>query len=190
MKRILGFILGFVLLSASTGLTQEPADATNNPDPATREQVLKIFQLMDVPKQMSTVAAGMKQQLLPSMMQDLKKRVPDAPPEMLQEISGVFTDNMTDMFNTVGGETATQAMIPIYEKHLSKKEADALIAFYSSPEGQSFMKKSPVMGLEAMQSMFSSLKAKIESMSQQSEGRIEEICKKYGVEIKPAVRGN
>ncbi len=42
-------------------------------------------------------------------------------------------------------------MVPVYEKHLTKGEVDALVAFYSDPKGQKILNEMPAMTSEAMQ---------------------------------------
>jgi hypothetical protein len=47
-----------------------------------------------------------------------------------------------------------QAMIPVYQKHLTKGDIDGLIAFYSTPTGQKVLKETPAMTSEAMQTSY------------------------------------
>ena len=42
-------------------------------------------------------------------------------------------------------------MTPVYQKHLTKGDVDALVTFYSSPTGQKVLKEMPAMTGEAMQ---------------------------------------
>ncbi len=42
-------------------------------------------------------------------------------------------------------------MIPIYQRHLTKTDLDAVISFYASPVGQKLLKEQPAMMAESMQ---------------------------------------
>jgi hypothetical protein len=47
-------------------------------------------------------------------------------------------------------EELTELIIPIYDRHLSMTELQALIAFYSTPTGQSILQKLPTVTYESM----------------------------------------
>jgi hypothetical protein len=57
-----------------------------------------------------------------------------------------------DMFRDLPIEELVQAMIPAYQKYLSKSDVDALVAFYTTPTGQKILKEMPLVSAEAMQS--------------------------------------
>ncbi len=45
------------------------------------------------------------------------------------------------------------AMIPVYQRHLTHGDVDAIIGFYSSPVGQKMTREMPEMMKEAMQAV-------------------------------------
>lgn len=46
-----------------------------------------------------------------------------------------------------------EAMVPVYQKHLTKGDVAALTAFYSTPTGQKMLKELPQISAEAMQAV-------------------------------------
>jgi uncharacterized protein len=58
---------------------------------------------------------------------------------------------MDDMFKDLPIEELLQVMIPVYQKHLTKEDVEALNAFYSTPSGQRILKEMPAVTAEAMQ---------------------------------------
>ena len=43
------------------------------------------------------------------------------------------------------------AMVPIYQKHLSKGDLESILAFYSSPVGRKLLREQPAMMQESME---------------------------------------
>jgi hypothetical protein len=165
-----------VLFCSLAGFAQQPA---SNPDPATPEQVGRIFQLLNLDSQMKAISGPMRQQALAMSMQELKKQHPDAPPDMISEVQSAFDEMFTGTFNTISGKLITDTMGPVYQKYLTRAEADAVIAFYTSAEGQSFMKKAPVITVEAMQTIMPKMQEQMASLNQQFKVRMEAIMAKY-----------
>jgi uncharacterized protein len=60
---------------------------------------------------------------------------------------------MDDLFQDMPFDEMMQAMVPVYQKHLTKGDIDALVAFYSSPTGQKMLKEMPAIMGEAMENM-------------------------------------
>jgi hypothetical protein len=58
-----------------------------------------------------------------------------------------------------------QAIVPVYQKHFTKGDLTALIAFYSSPTGQKFLRETPAIAAESMQSMMPILQKYMATMN-------------------------
>ncbi|MFZ0800325.1 MAG: DUF2059 domain-containing protein [Terriglobales bacterium] len=54
------------------------------------------------------------------------------------------------VFKDLPVDEIIDAMVPIYQKHLTKSDLEAVIAFYSSPVGQKLLKEQPAMMAEGM----------------------------------------
>lgn len=164
-----------ILAVAVVSFAQQPVKS----DPATPEQITKMFQLLNIDAQMAATSAGMKQQMIAMTLEDVKKRKPDAPPAMLTEVSEAYGEMFTEMFKTFSGKMLMDVIGPVYQKHLTRAEADAVIAFYSSPEGKSFLEKMPAISIAAMQAMMPRMQEQLEPLGAKFKVRLDEIMAKY-----------
>jgi len=62
-----------------------------------------------------------------------------------------FLDDFRKEMKKEGINDLYELVIPIYKKHISEDELDAIISFYKSSAGQSYLKKSPLIMNESMQ---------------------------------------
>jgi hypothetical protein len=60
---------------------------------------------------------------------------------------------MDDMFANMPMDEMMQAMVPAYQKHLTKGDIDNLVAFYSTPTGEKLLRDMPAIMAESMQDM-------------------------------------
>jgi hypothetical protein len=56
-----------------------------------------------------------------------------------------------DIFENLPIDEIINAMIPIYQRHLTKGDIEGLVAFYSTPTGQKLLKELPEISKEGMQ---------------------------------------
>ena len=66
---------------------------------------------------------------------------------------------------------------PIYERHVSHKDVDAMIAFYSSPAGQHLLDTQPVIMQEYVPLVMKRAQESSEALSQEMMNDIQEIVK-------------
>lgn len=69
--------------------------------------------------------------------------------------NGEATDEFWEKFRSeIKGEGLNKLydmLVPIYQKHLTEQEVDAIIAFYETPEGRALVGKTPFIMQESMQ---------------------------------------
>jgi hypothetical protein len=145
MKRTSSFLI-VMLFSCATAVSQQPP---SGPAP-TKEDIDKYYE--------ATHMEAMFNQSRQLMRDEMKKRVPDATPEMLDKA----TRQMDDFLHRLDLEALLQAMTPVYQKHLTKPDLDAMTTFYSSPSGQRILKEMPAMTSEAMQASRELVRKQIE----------------------------
>jgi hypothetical protein len=141
MKR---FALAILLsaLCASVSLAQQnPSDA-----PASKEEIEKYLDTMHARDLMKSTLDAVTKQMHQMIHDELKKQ-----PNLPADFEARMGKMMDDMFKNFPTEDLLQAMIPAYQKHLTKGDVDALTAFYSTPTGQKILKEMPAMTAEAMQ---------------------------------------
>ena len=180
MRKHLAWGISVVLLASVSVFAQSPAMADQ---PANREDVIKLFAVMRSHEQIHAVMDSMfKQQRL--ITHDLiKKQYPDTSEEEFQRLDSF----MDDFVKTFPLEAMMDDMIPVYQKHLSKTDVEAMIAFYSAPTGQKLLREMPAMMADSMQAMAPRLQQMMEKMRQRAEQMAkDEHEKKAGSSPKPA----
>jgi len=102
--------------------------------PATSAAHTKARHLLEL-----TGAAKLGLQMMEGMLANFKGMAPDVPDEFWKDFRArVKPDDLVDM------------LAPIYEKHLTEEDLDALIKFYESPVGRRFIEKQPLILADSM----------------------------------------
>jgi len=84
---------------------------------------------------------------------------------------------LDDMFRDMPFDDMMQAMVPVYQKHFTKGDVDALIAFYSSPTGQKMLRELPAIMGEAMESMTPMIEKYMETVRHRVEEQFAQALK-------------
>lgn len=163
-----GAILLVVLSLLSTvSFAQQPAG-----DQPSRDELMKMFDVLRVRQQtanvMETVLAQMKQQL----EGDIQKRYPNLSPEAQAKLEG----SISDAVNLYPVNEMLDDLIPVYQKHLTREDVDAIVGFYSSPAGQHFLDKMPMMTQEAMKTMMTKLQVRSAEYAEKVQKQADELA--------------
>ncbi len=118
-----------------------PADAP------TRDQVLTFLDLMQARKGMAAALESMKQIAKQGAEQSFRQKVPNPTPKQLEAVYGMIDG----MFAEMPLDEMMNAVISIYQRHLTKTDVEELIRFYSSPVGQKMISEQPQIMQESMQ---------------------------------------
>jgi uncharacterized protein len=175
LKRIF-LALTACLVFALTGVAQQSAADV----PATKDDVQRYLDVMHsremITKMMDAMSKPMHQMTHEQYLKD-KDKLPADFEEKMNRI-------MDDYMKNLPIEEMLQAMIPAYQKHLTKGDVDGLVAFYSSPTGQKVIQELPAITAEAMQSMIPLMRKQIDVMTGRMQEQIAQMKKQSGV--KPA----
>ncbi len=142
MKRILVILV--VALTVSAASAQFVAD-----QPATRDDIVKLFDVMRIRQQMELVTQQLLQQMQGMGREELKEHNPGVTPQQLAKADAITGKVM----KSVSTSDMVDDMIPVYQKHLSKADVDEMIKFYSTLTGQKILREMPAMTAEGMQAM-------------------------------------
>src|SRR5258708_1719284 len=115
--------------------------------PATRDDILALFNLMHVRDQVEPAMQFIAKQQRAIIHDNLKRQTPRVSPEDLARLDQFTTDIMKDL--PVDG--MLDDMVPVYQRHLTRSDVDAMSAFYSSPTGHKLLRDMPAMTNESMQ---------------------------------------
>ena len=128
-----------------------PADAPS------REQLLKLFGLLEVDKQMEAMK-GMMHEIMKSQAPSLSHLTPQQQKD-LDQLENDLTNKVMgpDYINAI-----LEGLIPIYQRSFTAADVDAVIRFYSSPTGQKFLHKQPEIIQEFMPKVMAEAQVRVQ----------------------------
>lgn len=143
---------------SKTTVSQGTATQTSAADRPSREDVLKMFAAMHVQKQMEQMMtlmnAQVKRQLQASMKQGTALSAEDQ--AKLDASSG-------GAMNVYPVSEMMDDMVPIYQRHMSKTDVEAIVAFYGTPAGEHLLEESPKMMKETMATIMPKANARVQA---------------------------
>lgn len=149
------------------------AQQTVNDSPASKEDIERYLDVIHSHDMMKQVMQAMSKPMHDMVHEQFIKSRDRLPPDFEARMNGV----MDDMFNNMPVDEMMQAMVPVYQKHFTHVDIDALIAFYSSPTGQKVLREMPAITAEAMQSMMPIMRKQMDAMTQRVQEEVAESLK-------------
>jgi hypothetical protein len=163
MKRILLAAAIILAMCGYVGAQQNPADA-----PATKEEILKYLQVMHSREMMAKMLDAMSKPMHQMMHEQYVKDKDKLPADFEARMNRM----MDDMLKSFPWDEMLDAMVPVYQKHLTKGDVDALVVFYSSATGQKLIKEMPEITAEAMQEMLPLMRKSMDQMTQRMQEEV------------------
>jgi hypothetical protein len=90
---------------------------------------------------------GMKAAQRKGAEEGFKSMLPDATTDQIAKVDAIADETFRDM----PVDEMFDAMVPIYQRHLTSADLDSIVTFYRSPAGQRLLKEQPAMMAEGMQ---------------------------------------
>jgi len=160
MKRCL-VLLALILATVCTTLGQ-PAGVDAS---ASREDIRRLFDVMHIRDQMKQVMDQVLKQMKSMNHEQIKKHDPQVTDEEIAKL-----DAMSDQYlKDIPIDGMLDDMVPVYQKHLTKADVDAMVGFYSSPTGQKILTEMPAMTAEGLQAMQPRMRKMMEEASEKME---------------------
>lgn len=150
--------------------SQAPAQPGNV---ATREQIMKLLELLQVPDSLTMTMDAMKEQMKVGALQMFREKVNNPSPEQIKSVEAIVDDE----FKKIGMEDLIEDVVPIYQKHLSRSDVEAVIKFYSSPVGQKIRREQPAMARESLQATSAGQRSKMELLLAKLDLRIDQLAR-------------
>lgn len=168
MKRILSAAAIILAMCGYVGAQQNPANA-----PATKEDVQRYLQTVSskesLEKMMEAMSKPLHQMLHEQYLKDKDKLPADFEARMNKRLDEYFKDlPWDDILNS---------MVPVYQKHLTKGDVDALTAFYATATGQKLLKEMPQILAESMQNVMPLMRKHIDTLNQRMQEDIQAMLK-------------
>jgi uncharacterized protein len=168
MKRFLltlAICLAFVKTSAAQ---QSAADA-----PATKEDVQRYLDVVHSREMMAQMVEAMSKPMHQMIHEQYIKDKDKLPADFEARMNKMMDDTMKGF----PWDEMLQAMVPVYQKHLTKGNVDSLVAFYGSPTGQKILRELPAITSEAMQSMMPMLRKQMNTMTERVQEQVAQMLK-------------
>ena len=159
---------------AGSSATQPQAQAVPlPPDAPSREEVVQLFELLQIKKLTETTMQAAKGQATQLAEQMLREELPDPTPDQQKVLEDVMKGITDDILSGFPIDEMLNAMVPIYQRHLTKSDLQAIIAFYSSAVGQKLLHEQPQMVHESMAAMAPIQQRMMEEMMRKIKERVE-----------------
>ena len=136
---------------------QRTADA-----PASKEDVERYFDAMHSRDMVNQVAEAMAKPMHQMIHEQSAKCQSGLPTDFETRMNKIVDSMWKDM----PFDEMLQAMVPAYQKHFTKGDMDALVAFYSTPTGQKLLREMPAVMGEAMETMMPIMRRRVDAMTQ------------------------
>ncbi len=115
---------------------------------------------MNIRQQMLLVMDSMVNQQTEIMHDTMKKRLPQLTDAEIKRLDAT----MHEMMKEFPFAAMLNDMIPVYQKHLTRKDVAAMTIFYSSATGKKLLREMPVMTAESMQAAYPTMQAHMEKV--------------------------
>jgi uncharacterized protein len=156
-----------VLFATQAAVSGQPSPVASTP--ASRQDVLKLFQVMHIHDQMRSVMDSMTKQQSALVHETMKQRYPQMPEERIEQFDAMMEEGMKDF----PVDAVIDDLIPVYQKHLTRTDVTAMYVFYSSPTGQKLLREMPAMTEESMQLSYGRMQKQMDAMTD----RVQKVMK-------------
>lgn len=152
-----------VFVTSAAVAQQEPAGDA----PATKQDILRLFDVMHNRDEVQKILEQVVQQMQTMNREQMKKRNPSITNE---ELARMDRDSQ-EIFKNFPIDEMMNDMIPVYERHLTKSDVDAMINFYSSPTGQKLLREMPTIMSESIQAAYPHMQARLDEILKRMDER-------------------
>jgi uncharacterized protein len=156
-------LLGACLLIAASCAAQTTISIA--PDAPSKDDVKKLFDVMASREQVQDMMHQLFIQMRSLSREQLKKRQPDVSEEELARMDR----ESEDLIAHFPLDSMLDDMVPVYQRHFTKSDIDALNAFYSSPAGQKFLHEMPAVTAETMKAVYPKIQAQVDAAIRRAE---------------------
>jgi hypothetical protein len=153
-------VLGLAVCAAQTTVSVAP-------DAASKEDVKKLFDVLASREQVAQMMQQLFAQMRSLSREQLKKRHPDISEEDLARMD----HQSEDFLKNFPLDDMLSDMIPVYQRHFTKSDIDALTAFYGSPTGQKFLHEMPAVTAETMKAVYPKIQAQVDAALRRAEDK-------------------
>jgi hypothetical protein len=167
MKRPALVLLACLLFASISFAQQNDANA-----PASKADVERFLDAVHTRDMTKSMMNAMTVQMHKMVHEQVLKQ-PNLPADSEERLNKL-TDSV---YKEMPVDELIDVMIPVYQKHFTKGDMDALVAFYSSPTGEKMVKEMPAIMSESMQAASGILQEMMAKMTQRVNDEIAQMQK-------------
>jgi hypothetical protein len=162
--------------SAQQGATAKDADSVSK-EPATHGQIVEFLQVMDMRKTLDAMVPVIQRQMREQLAQ-MQDQFPQMKPEDAASLASEQEQLIAGLFERMPVDKIEEDLVPIYQRHYTRPEMDAILAFYESPVGQKMRATMPAMMGEVMQVTNARMQAVFDDLMREIKQRAAQRAKK------------
>jgi hypothetical protein len=132
---------------------------------------MKLLDLLQVRDSLQVTLDAVRKQMRTSAEDQFREKILKPSPEQLKAIQGI----VDDAFGAISVDDMIKDVVPVYQKHLTRSDVRALVAFYSSPPGQKILREQPAMIRESMQATGAGQQKRMEAMIAQVDLQVQQL---------------
>ena len=168
MKRLFLPLLVCLAFAITASAQQSPADS-----PASKEDVQRYLDVMHSREMLDQVLDAMIKPMHQLVHEQFLKDKDKLPADFEAHMNKILDDYL----KTFPWDEMLQSMVPVYQKHLTKGDIDAIVSFYSAPTGQKLLRELPAMMTESMQTMMPLLRKQMETLNERVKVEVAQMLK-------------
>jgi hypothetical protein len=112
---------------------------------------------------------AMAQQAATMAAESYRRKHPNATPLEVRKAAQAAGECLQAAMKVSSVDELINAMVPIYQRHLTHSDIDGIVEFYSTPLGQKVLKEMPAMMAESMQAVQPILQKHLPELEAQAE---------------------
>ena len=169
MKRVAAAMFLLMVLGSTCFAQQDPADP-----PASKADIERYLEAVNG-RELIRLRLRAADDQIHQIMHNAIKDQPNLPADFEAYLMHLLDDTMKDLSE----EKLIEATLPVYQKHFTRGDIDALIAFYSTPRGKKILKEMPAIQVEAMQASTAVLQPAMNRAIERMQEEINRAQKEY-----------
>jgi uncharacterized protein len=146
-----------------------PAFAQQQLDAATKEDVQQFLEITGARRNIQDMWDNMAKLAASTAAESYQRKHPDASPLEIRKAAELAGESIQKATKGLPIDELLDAMVPVYQRHLTHADLRNIIEYYSSPTGQKVIKEMPGMMTESMQAVQPVLQKHLSELEAQAE---------------------
>ncbi len=130
--------------------------------PASSDDVQRLFVAMEIRQRTQVLLDDSRKQSRGFLVEFLLKQLPGAG-DKKDQVQTMVDEMLAGIYSEYPIDSILQDMVPIYQRHLTTADVDALVSFYSTPAGRKMLRELPAILSESNQIAFSRLQPRLQA---------------------------